>query len=47
MVRSLCAATVQQRGGQPAQVVLSGFNDTYQVTLLDYGVALEEAEWYP
>jgi hypothetical protein len=24
---SLCATTVQQRGEQPAQVVLSGFND--------------------
>jgi hypothetical protein len=44
---SLCAANVQQRGGQPAHVVLSDFNDPYQVTLLDYGVALEEADWYP
>jgi len=47
ILRSLCAATVQQRGGQPAQVVLSGFHDPYQVTLLDYGVALEETNWYP
>jgi hypothetical protein len=44
---SLCAATVQRRGGQPAKVVISGFNNPYQVTLLDYGVALEEADWYP